>query len=266
MALADNVLYLDGGWQTLIDGLRKVAADHGAECRTSVRARTVENLTSSVRIHLTDGTELCGGSVILAVPPDTACSLLGMTSDGPLREWLSHQEPVLAACLDIALSRLPRPGDRFALGLDLPTYFSVHSAAARLAADGTAVVHLMKYLRADADEPAAAIEAELEDLLDTVQPGWRPHVVAKRFLPKMTVAHALPRADEGGLAGRPKPSLAGWPNVFVAGDWVGPEGMLADAATASAEQAARCALAVFDDRHAHLIVASQREDVLDGSR
>jgi phytoene dehydrogenase-like protein len=266
MALVTNVLYLDGGWQTLIEGLRTAATGHGAEVRTSARVRTVENLTSSARLILAGGAELCSRAVILAVPPDAACSLLSMPSDAPLRTWLSRQSPVPAACLDIAFSRLPRPGDRFALGLDQPTYFSVHSAAARLAADGTAVVHLMKYLQADADEPATAVEAELEALLDKVQAGWRAHVVARRFLPKMTVAHALPRADEGGLSGRPKPSLAGCPNVFVAGDWVGPEGMLADAATASAQQAARCALALIDDRRAPMVVADQREGVLDGSR
>ena len=60
----------------------------------------------------------------------------------------------------------------------------------------------------------------------------------RRFLPGMTPAHALPRADEGGLAGRPGVTQSGVPNVLLAGDWVGPRGMLADASAASAEEAA----------------------------
>ena len=63
-------------------------------------------------------------------------------------------------------------------------------------------------------------------------------MVERRFLPAMTVAHALPLAEEGGLAGRPGVTRAGAAGVFLAGDWVGPRGMLADAAAASAEEAA----------------------------
>jgi len=61
----------------------------------------------------------------------------------------------------------------------------------------------------------------------------------------MVVAGTMPRAVSGGLAGRPSigaltPEL---PGVFVAGDWVGPEGLLADAALASGHAAGRAALA-----------------------
>jgi len=62
----------------------------------------------------------------------------------------------------------------------------------------------------------------------------------------MTVAHAMPRAEEGGLAGRPGVKLDGRPGVFLAGDWVGARGMLADAAAASAEEAARCVQEILE--------------------
>jgi hypothetical protein len=58
----------------------------------------------------------------------------------------------------------------------------------------------------------------------------------------MTVTHALPRAEEGGLSGRPGVAIAERPGAFLAGDWIGREGLLADASAASAEEAARAAL------------------------
>jgi phytoene dehydrogenase-like protein len=76
-------------------------------------------------------------------------------------------------------------------------------------------------------------------------------IVHDRFLARMTVVGAQPRAVNGGLAGRPPITATGMANVFLAGDWVGPDGMLADAAFASghaaglaaAQQAARGAAA-----------------------
>jgi hypothetical protein len=41
----------------------------------------------------------------------------------------------------------------------------------------------------------------------------------------------------GGLAGRPGPAVPGSDNLYVAGDWVGREGMLAAASLASARSA-----------------------------
>jgi pyruvate/2-oxoglutarate dehydrogenase complex dihydrolipoamide dehydrogenase (E3) component len=40
------------------------------------------------------------------------------------------------------------------------------------------------------------------------------------------------------LKGRPRPDVPGVEGLYVAGDWVGPEGMLADASMASAKLAA----------------------------
>ncbi|WP_218015125.1 hypothetical protein, partial [Lactococcus garvieae] len=54
---------------------------------------------------------------------------------------------------------------------------------------------------------------------------------------------AIPVATSGGLAGRPPVAVPDRPGAFVAGDWVGPEGHLADASLASAEAAARAAVA-----------------------
>ena len=65
---------------------------------------------------------------------------------------------------------------RFALGIDRPLYLSVHSAYATLGPQGTAVIHVAKYLGSSAGD-ARANERELEALMDLIQPGWRELVV-----------------------------------------------------------------------------------------
>jgi phytoene dehydrogenase-like protein len=245
LALTGNVWYLDGGWQTLVDGLAAQAAAHGAELRTGSKVDTVNSDASGVTVRLADGEELWARAAILAVEPARACSVLEMPADSPLARWVSQAAPIRAACLDLALARLPRPDNRFALGLDRPIYFSVHSAAAKVAPEGVAVVHVMKYLGTDADASSHANEQELEDSLDQVQPGWKEHVMARRYLPGMTVAHGLPVAQESGLRGRPSVAVSERPHVFLAGDWVGPTGMLADASAASAAEAARRVLTIL---------------------
>jgi phytoene dehydrogenase-like protein len=61
----------------------------------------------------------------------------------------------------------------------------------------------------------------------------------RRFLPTVVVSHALVTAEAGGFSGRHTGRIPGLANVFLAGDWVGPEGQLADASVASGIEAAR---------------------------
>jgi hypothetical protein len=173
-----------------------------------------------------DADAVLARAVVLATPPSVASALTGVRFD---------TEPVTAACLDVGLAHLPEPDRKLVLGLDRPLYASVHTAYARLAPDGTELVHLIKYHGPDA--PAGdGDKAELEGLLDLAQPGWRDHLLVERFLPKMVVTHALVTP-----AGRPRSEVP-LPGVFLAGDWVGDEGMLADAALASAKRAASACL------------------------
>lgn len=245
LALAGNVHYLDGGWQTIINGLRDRSLEHGAEIRSASRVSTVGTDDEGVIVRLTCGGELRGRAAILAIDPEATRELLSLEDDDPLARQIGELQPVRASCLDLALDHLPRPEHRFALDMDRSLYYSVHSAAARLAPDGLAVVHVMKYL-GDSTITNDAIERELEGLLDHIQLGWREHVRQRRFMPGMIVSHALPAAQTGGLAGRPDSIVAGRAGVFLAGDWIGPEGMLADASAASAERAASLALAALD--------------------
>jgi hypothetical protein len=80
---------------------------------------------------------------------------------------------------------------------------------------------------------------DLEDLLDTTQPGWRDVLIRHQYLPRIEALGALPTAAGGGFAGRPGPRV---PGIYVAGDWVGEEGFLMDASVASALRAAELAL------------------------
>ncbi len=74
--------------------------------------------------------------------------------------------------------------------------------------------------------------------MEQVQPGFRELLVERRYLPSLVVSNALVTAEQGGFAGRPAATVPGVRGLYLAGDWVGPEGMLADAALASARRAA----------------------------
>lgn len=236
-ALGGGVRYLDGGWQGLVDGLAATAARAGATLRTSARAEAVVTGGSSRLVRLAGGDAIDAGAVLIAAGPDAAAQLLDGAAGAAARAWAAAATPVRAACLDVGLARLPRPRATFALGVDRPLYLSVHSAAARLAPEGGATIHVLRYL-APGEGDAKADQRELEALLDLIQPGWREVVVEHRFLPAMLVSNDLPAAAAGGLRGRPDVAVPGADGVFVAGDWVGPEGLLADASLASARRAA----------------------------
>ncbi|HKA18997.1 MAG TPA: FAD-dependent oxidoreductase [Blastocatellia bacterium] len=240
-AFDKSVLYLDAGWQTIVDGLRDVAQSAGVNLQTGVRidavTRDADGWVNGVR--LSDGTRIPTSTVVIASNPAAAVQLVENARDSSLSQWAETAIPVRAACLDVALSRLPKEKATFALGIDRPLYLSVHSASARLAPDGSALIQTAKYLPPDDQDSAEDVEKELEGLLDLVQPEWRGLVVYRRFLPEMTVVNSLPLARLGGTDGRPDPEVTDIPGLFIAGDWVGSEGMLADASLSSARKAAK---------------------------
>lgn len=268
-----KVTYVDEGWQKLVDSLHSLAVASGVNFVSSNRVVAVvhdgevkgvelggleledRNDTQSVALpdaipEYEPGAKIPAADVLLAVEPSSAAEMLRAGGDDSLaKEWSSLQ-PVEATCLDVALSSLPRPKDTFALGIDKPLYFSVHSAAAQLTPKGGALIHVMKYRaqRAamhdleidqgnDRRAEVAADERELEELLELMQPGWRDVLVHRRFLPAMTVSNALvtPKTK------RPSP-VTPIRGLYLAGDWVGDEGLLSDAALLSARAAARAIL------------------------
>jgi hypothetical protein len=171
-------------------------------------------------------------ATLLALGPNEAAGLCpGVAS---LKQYAEDAIPVRANTLDLALSRLPEGAKPFALGIDQPFYLSVHSNDARLAPVGGAVVHVARYMAPDEVVWRDAI-SELEGVADLMMPGWRALEVRRQELRGMTVANATPRWEKA----RPGVALSDAPGVFIAGDWVGDEGMIADAAAASAITAAR---------------------------
>jgi phytoene dehydrogenase-like protein len=211
LALSPGVIYLDGGWQTLVDGLTRRAVSRGVQIRTGVRI-------SSLGAVRADG-------IILATAPETVERLIGVT--------LAPRKAIYAASLDLCLSRLPKGAPTAAFALDRPLYYSVHSAVARLVAPGGAVVHVMKYLQDASSEPIS-LRGELEQYADLVMPGWRLNLQSARFMPSLMVSASIP-----GVLGRSDVVLPNAADIAIAGDWVGSEGMLVDAAVSSALRAAR---------------------------
>jgi len=239
-AFDTGVLYLDGGWQTLVEGLRAAAVQAGVVIETGARVDAVtRDATGAVEgVRLAGGRLIETSTVVIASSPAAALALVENADRTSLKQWADQAIPVRAACLDVALSRLPIPKATFALGIDHPLYLSVHSATAQLAPEGGALIQTAKYLPPEHRDSTGETERELEDLLDLVQPGWREAVVHRRFLPDMIVMNAMPLASRGGTQARPGPEVADVRGLFVAGDWVGNEGLLVDASLASAEQAA----------------------------
>jgi phytoene dehydrogenase-like protein len=241
-----GVIYVDEGWQKLVDSLHSSAVAAGVNFVTSSRVVAVDHDRSVTGVELggleledandtvsmialpdpaapEQGTKLPAGIVLLAVDPATAREL------APELDW-PRTTPVIISSLDLALSKLPQPKKTFAVGIDRPLYYSVHSQWAQLAPRGGALIHAARYGGGSAEE--------LEALVDELQPGWRDVLVHRRFLPSMTVSHAL--AERGVPRAAVTTPVRG---LYLAGDWVGEEGILSDASLASARAAAKAILA-----------------------
>lgn len=241
--LTDGVLYLHRGWQSLTDALLAKAAEAGASVHTNIKAESIEPSADGVTVTASTGVIDAGAVVIAAGGPALAAKLTG---DAELSAFASRSRPQHGAVLDVGLSEEWGNHPSFVLGLDQPIYFSVHSNTARVNRPGTSLVSVHKYLPGEATD---SDRSELESVLDLARPGWRnvaEHVSFSRQLVPMT---HIPSAAEGGLAGRPDIATAA-PGVFVAGDWVGPKGLLADAALVSANRAGEAAATAAVQRKA----------------
>ena len=213
-ALTRGVLYLDGGWQTLVNGLAERARSRGVEIRNR---QPIESLN-----------ELGASRVILAIPPAAVERITGVKLPGLRTSRM--------ACLQMGLRGLKEDAAGFALGLDQPLYLSVHSRSAKIASRDAAVVHAGKYLK-EGEGNDVRNRAELEAFADLSIPGWRDQADVVQFLPNMIVTHGM-----AACAGRPEVDAVGKKlgsnHVAIAGDWVGNDSMLADAAVSSGLRAA----------------------------
>lgn len=238
--LLGGARYLDGGWITLVDGLVEAALRAGV---TVVRGRVarIESAPDRHRVVLDGGDEITAAGVILAAGgPAQADHLLAGASPS-LRHAAAGADPVQAYCLDVVLASVPSPAPTGLYGLGEPTYLANQSLSATLSGNGTSVLHGLVYEpdRWPGPEPRAMIEA----MLDVQVPSWRADAVAVVERRRMVVAHDRPapaRLPTGGVVEVTLPDLD---RVWVAGDWVFGDGLLADAAVGSARRAGLAAAA-----------------------
>jgi phytoene dehydrogenase-like protein len=223
LGIAPGVRYLEGGWQSLVDALAAKAEEAGARLRARAAVRILHQEAGGWTVALDEETLHADLLVVAVGGPDAVGTLLGdqaPDAPGPAAEL---------SVLDLGLRSLPRRTRRFALGIDAPTYLSRHSPPDHR---GGVLLSLASYAR----EPRPALEA----MADSVQPGWRERLVFDRFLPRMVPVSAIASSQRGGLAGRP--AVDRGDGLYLAGDWIGPEGWLVDAAIASGAAAAAAAL------------------------
>ncbi len=236
--------FVDGGWKSLVDGLRAAATGAGVSIQAGARVKSVEfGHGQACGLRLADGSRIETNAVVLAVEPEEVAALTAEAGLAAPLAWSQESEPLRAAVLDLALKRLPVPRRIAVISQDEPIYLAVHSAKAKLAPAGAALVSVIRYLEPGFHNPPETVLAEMEQFADLVQPGWRELELHRQHLPSMAASNRELLASQGGAAGRPRFDSIGVSNLFVAGDWVGESGALADAVFASARQAGRAAAA-----------------------
>ena len=227
-----GVTYVDGGWQSIVESLRGFVVDHGGAIAETAEVSAIRRDGDDVLVEAGDHTYVAGAAVVASGGPATAARLIDRVVPGTDRIG----PPVEAAVLDLGMSTGSGPDAPIVLGLDRPMYLSVHAPVAALAPEGMTLASVMEYLR-----PGAAPRSPGETRQRLVEHAEvagvrRSELVLERFLRSSVVHHGVPLASSGGLAGRPAvdaPAESGLPGVFLAGDWVGAEGMLSDASAAS---------------------------------
>lgn len=235
-----GVLYLHGGWQTIIDQLHKKAIEAGIDIRSGTDVKEIMHANGKVQgLKLADEEMLEVSHVISTASPSETYKLVSNADRTMLKQWMDEARPSKAACLDLGLKRLPVQGCDIAIALDQPIFFSNHTVNAKLSEDGTLVVHMVKYNGTGENNPKADEEI-LTAAMNTLHPGWEQEVVARQFLPNITVVHDTLHVGKSNL--QTGPAVEGIHGLYVAGDWASHGEMLADASAASARRAAEAIL------------------------
>jgi len=269
LAVAKGVSYLHGGWAQMVDALLEKVKAEGVEVVAGSEVIAVSKRASTGDFTVTvkdkkDGADNSTvhsfAGLILAAPPDVVNRIVNRepVSPGEKPLILGGQEltDVKAACLDVCLTELPRCENTYALGIDEPTYYSVHSESANLTPPRGALIHLAYYLKGE-ETGTRAIEKRLEEIMDTLQPGWREKLVYKRFLANIVVAHKLLSVENGKVSGY-------WteetdePGVYRSGDWVGTH-QLADASLGSAKRSSELLIAHLNHVREDSVETSERD-------
>ncbi|MED1865279.1 FAD-dependent oxidoreductase [Fictibacillus nanhaiensis] len=230
-----GVLYINNGWQSIIENLRSKALAAGVLIRTNKMVSSIE-CGIQHQLFCTDGETIEVSNVLLTTGPEQSMKLIKKSEGTLLQKWNQQARPVYVACLDIALKKLPRSSHHFAIGIDQHILFSNHSRACSLGQNGEIVIQMIKYLGTKKEESANVHKQELESILDLMQPGWRKELVSQQFLPSMIVVQDTISVHDKQYFG---PSVPQIPGLYIAGDGAGHGEMLVDAAFASAKRAAK---------------------------
>ena len=242
LTLKHPVHYVEGGWQTLIEGLRRAAEQAGVRIVAGRRIASVAYQNDRVQgVRLSDESVLAASSVVLATSPQDATKLVDGGAYKPLHRIVDPLIPARVACLDVALLHLPESRYPVVQDMDYPRLLSAQSFYTRVTPESGALISTFKQLDPLLPTDPKQDERELEDLLDVVQPGWREMLVKRIFLPHIEAIGMLPTASGGGYAGRPGPQVPGITNLYLVGDWIG-EGFLSDPCMGSARQVAQLIL------------------------
>ena len=101
LATKHGVEYLDGGWQTLVSGLKNSAIAAGAELRSSATVEQLRRVGGRYSVTC-DGERLDADAVVLAVGPQACAALAPWSLE--LASATRALVPIRAACLDVVLS------------------------------------------------------------------------------------------------------------------------------------------------------------------
>lgn len=237
-----EVLYLDRGWGALIDELREMAVNHGVKIVTGSTVVAIEHRDGVVQhVRCKDNTLIEAKHIIVTAPPAVVHQLVPNAEATSLHAWREQAIEITAACLDVALRRLPKPKQQFVYGIDQTVFLSNQSRAAYLSDDGAQVISVIKY-QGEKKDPEKDLH-DLEQTLDLVQPGWRDELVVKQYLPQITVCYDFLHMRRQHLPGPAVPEISG---LYVAGEWASHGELLVDAATASAKRAIQYILSLQD--------------------
>lgn len=231
-----GVLYIDRGWQTIIDQLHNKAVISGVQIQTGVIVNEIKMAENNIILSLSTKEELICKYVLSTTGPRELMKMLGNNTTQTQMDFFAQLSPVKGAALDIALTQLPKPNRLFAMEITEPFYYSVHSNSAVLSDNqNTIVLHVFKYLHPDDNIDGKELKKELEQFLEKIQPGWQEHKISSRFMPTITVNQRLPQIGDEQKLQRSKSEVAG---LYLAGDWVSSHSILSEGAVSSAKQAA----------------------------
>ncbi|MEH7451009.1 FAD-dependent oxidoreductase [Gottfriedia acidiceleris] len=234
-----KVLYINEGWQSIVNDLIKKANQLGVTIQNSAVVSKITGSYPNINLILKNDTRINTSCLLSTINPIDLVKLIDEPISDSFLQKCNQMIPVKAACLDLVMNGLPNPKLNFALGVDQPWYFSNHSSVAKLSnKEGEIVVHLMKYLNSVNETDSAKDEEELEGLLDVLQPGWRDYVISRRYLPRLIVSNDIKKPFQK-LHNHLSNSDVGLEGIYIAGDWVGETELLLNASLTSAKNATK---------------------------